>query len=110
MWANEHTGERLLDNGLRQALPLGQQPYVSPCNAHKFRRTFATWCLQNGMNIYDLKTLMGHSGLEMLLRYPDTDAMTAHRRHAVDRHAGRGLTGSKAPPRTCRLAAITWAI
>ena len=87
VWANEHTGERLLDNGLRQALRrLGRAAGVSPCNAHKFRRTFATWCLQNGMNIYDLKTLMGHSGLEMLLRYLDTDAMTAHRRHeAVDR-------------------------
>lgn len=90
VWVNLQTGDRLLPNGLRQALRrIGKAAGVTPCNPHKFRRTFATRCLQNGMNIYDLKTLMGHSGLEMLLRYLDTDVSAAHQQHgAVDRSLG----------------------
>ena len=80
LWQNTQTGERLLPNGLRQLVSrIGRKAGVTPCNPHKFRRTFATWCLRNGMNVHDLKALMGHSGLEMLMRYMDNDTKSAHK-------------------------------
>jgi site-specific recombinase XerD len=42
---------------------------VEHCNPHTFRRTFALWSLRNGMSIYHLQKLMGHSDLTTLLKY-----------------------------------------
>ncbi len=50
---------------------------------HAFRRWFALTCLRNGMDVYSLSHLMGHSGIEILRRYlkqADTDLLEAHRR------------------------------
>jgi integrase/recombinase XerD len=86
VWIDQQTFKRLLPGGLGQLLKrIGRRAGILTCGSHKFRRTFATWCLRNGMNIYDLKTLMGHSGLEMLLHYLDNDAQVAHNQYgAVD--------------------------
>jgi site-specific recombinase XerD len=36
---------------------------------HDFRRTFALECLRNGMNVFALQRLMGHSDIQVLRRY-----------------------------------------
>jgi len=49
---------------------------------HDFRRAFALQCLRNGMDVYSLQKLMGHSDLQVLQRYlaqTTEDIETAHR-------------------------------
>lgn len=50
---------------------------------HDFRRTFALIMLRNGVDIFALQKLMGHSDLQVLRRYlaqTDEDIHTAHMR------------------------------
>jgi integrase/recombinase XerD len=50
---------------------------------HSFRRGFAITSLRNGVDVFSLQRLMGHSGLSMLRRYltqTDTDLEQAHRK------------------------------
>ena len=96
IWQNIQTGERLLPNGLNQMLRrLGRRAGVMPCGPHKFRRTCATWSLANGMSIYDLRKLMGHSDLDMLLHYLDNDAGAAHKAYgAVDASLRNAIASS----------------
>lgn len=42
---------------------------VRRINLHDVRHTFASHYVMNGGNIYDLKALMGHSGVETTMRY-----------------------------------------
>lgn len=49
-----------------------------PPGLHDFRRAFALTCLKNGMDVYTLMRLMGHSSLHILMRYLHlTNASTA---------------------------------
>lgn len=68
---------------------LGRLAGVRPCGPHRFRRTFATWCLADGMDIEHLRRLMGHSSLAVLLKYlslSNKDLERAHLEHSpVDR-------------------------
>jgi integrase/recombinase XerD len=41
------------------------------CNAHSFRRLFACEAIRNGMNLFDVQSLLGHSALEMTRLYAD---------------------------------------
>ena len=41
------------------------------CNAHAFRRTFATESLRNGMNLFYVQSLPGHSSLTMTRIYAE---------------------------------------
>ena len=89
VWRSHNTGERLTYYGLAIMLrKLGTSTNIRPCNPHRFRRTFALWSLRNGMNIYALQRLMGHSDITILRRYlalVETDLRTAHERFgAVD--------------------------
>lgn len=62
---------------------------IKHCHAHTFRRTFAIWSLRNGMNIYMLQKLMGHSDLTVLRRYleiVEADAQEAHRNFGAIDH------------------------
>jgi len=64
---------------------LGRKAGVEPCGPHRFRRTFALWCLRDGMDLYSLKLLMGHSTLTVLQRYlalAGEDVERAHRAHS----------------------------
>lgn len=82
VFRSERGGGALLTNGLRQWLRrLGQVAGIANCHPHTFRRTFALTCLRNGVNVYVLARLMGHSDLEILKQYlalVDGDAQAAH--------------------------------
>jgi site-specific recombinase XerD len=39
------------------------------CYLHKFRATFATWHLWNGIDIRTVQMYMGHKNIESTLRY-----------------------------------------
>lgn len=64
---------------------LGERAGVSPCHPHKFRRTFALWCLRGGCDLHSLRLMMGHSGLQVLQRYlalAGEDIERAHKLHS----------------------------
>jgi site-specific recombinase XerD len=42
---------------------------TNPIGIHGLRHTFASHFIMNGGNIYDLKTLMGHSDVATTMRY-----------------------------------------
>jgi len=50
-------------------------------NFHSLRHTFATRCLEEGMDVKTLSELMGHSGVEMTLKYGES--LTEHKKKAV---------------------------
>ena len=41
------------------------------CNAHAFRRTFACESVRNGMNLFYVQSLLGHSSLTMTRIYAE---------------------------------------
>jgi integrase/recombinase XerD len=89
LFASETTGERLTISGMVQLMKrLGQRAGVDHCTCHTFRRTFALTCLRNGMNIYVLARLMGHSDIVILRQYlplVEADLQRAHQEFgAVD--------------------------
>jgi len=49
---------------------LGRRAEVEPCSPHRFRRTFALWCLRNGMDLHSQRLLMGHSSSHSLRATP----------------------------------------
>jgi site-specific recombinase XerD len=52
---------------------------------HAFRRTFATWSLRNGIDLEQLRQLMGHSDYTVLRQYlalVEADLKRAHQQHS----------------------------
>ena len=53
------------------------------CNAHAFRRTFAGESVRNGLNLFFVQSLLGHSSLTMTRVYADQvsseDAIKAYK-------------------------------
>jgi integrase/recombinase XerD len=87
------SAQPLKQSGLQIALRrLGQDVGVVPCAPHRFRRTFALWCLRDGMDLHSLRLLMGHSTLDVLQRYlalAGEDIERAHKAHSpADRLLG----------------------
>ncbi len=70
---------------------LGRRVGVTPCGAHRFRRTFALWCLRDGMDLHSLRLLMGHSDLTVLQRYLALAGEDIERAHAAHSPADRLL-------------------
>lgn len=70
---------------------LGARAGVSPCSPHRFRRTFALWCLRDGMDLHSLRLLMGHSDLAVLQRYLALAGEDIERAHAAHSPADRLL-------------------
>lgn len=97
LWA-AYDGRRNLRGGLTIAglqtilARLGRRVGVTPCGPHRFRRTFALWCLRDGMDLHSLRMLMGHSSLAVLQRYlalAGEDVERAHKAHSpADRLLG----------------------
>ena len=92
-----YTGDRgeLTMHGMQVVLRrLGEKAGVKPSGPHRFRRTFALWCLRDGMDLHSLRMLMGHSTLAMLQRYlalAGEDVERAHVAHSpVDKLLARG--------------------
>lgn len=75
-------GERLTLSGIVQLFKrLSEASGVAGCQAHNLRRTFAIECLRNGMNIFILAKLMGHSDISVLRPYlalVEHDLQAAH--------------------------------
>lgn len=70
VWISQTRSERLTPSGLHQLLKrLGAQAGVAHCAPHTFRRTFAIWSLRNGMDLFRLARLMGHSDISVLRQY-----------------------------------------
>jgi site-specific recombinase XerD len=64
--------------GKRAGLP-------KPLGAHTFRRTFATWSLRSGIDLEQLRQLMGHSDYTVLRQYlslVEADLKQAHQQHS----------------------------
>lgn len=82
LFASEHNGESLTISGMVQLMNrLRTRSDVPTCTCHTFRRTFALTCLRNGMNIYVLARLMGHSDIVVLRQYlalVEADLRKAH--------------------------------
>ncbi len=82
LWVSVH-GDRMTYNSLRcllrrraELIELKEIP-----TPHDFRRAFALIMLRNGVDIFALQKLMGHSDLQVLRRYlaqTDEDVHTAH--------------------------------
>lgn len=89
-FAAEWSGKRLTLSGLIQIMRrLQQRSEVATCTCHAFRRTFALNCLRNGMNIYVLARLMGHTDITVLLQYLPLvaeDLQDAHARFGTVDH------------------------
>ena len=61
---------RLTRSGLYRIIHyIGERAGVEHCHPHRFRRTFATWALAAGMDVYSLAALMGHSDIDTLKHY-----------------------------------------
>ncbi len=93
VWLSETRGKRLTLSGLQQLLKrLGRRSGARHCSPHTFRRTFAITCLRNGMDIFRLARLMGHSDIGVLRQYLSLvkdDLRTAHAQFgSVDRLLG----------------------
>lgn len=92
LWAS-YTGHRqeygrLTVSGLQTLLyRLGRRAGVMPCSPHRFRRTFALWCLRDGMDLHSLRMLMGHSSLTVLQRYLALAGEDIERAHVAHRPA-----------------------
>jgi site-specific recombinase XerD len=77
-------GKRLTYSGLRSLLRRRSEKACISCpSLHSFRRAFAITSLRNGVDVYSLQRLMGHSDLTMLRRYlkhTTGDLREAHRK------------------------------
>ena len=61
----------LLPGGIAQVLGRLEEKTGIKCNAHSFRRTFATESVRNGMNLFHVQSLLGHSSLTMTRIYAE---------------------------------------
>jgi len=92
LWVTQDLRSRLTAEGLRLAIVrLGHKARVTPCGPHRFRRTFALWCLRDGMDLHSLRLLMGHSDLTVLTRYLALAGEDLERAHAAHSPADRLL-------------------
>jgi integrase len=51
---------------------LGKEAGVPGVHPHRFRHTFATWCIEQRARELDVQCLLGHSTTTMLRRYTAT--------------------------------------
>jgi site-specific recombinase XerD len=89
IWRTD-SGEPLTRDGLRTVLKrLGQRAKVNPAGAHKYRRTALTYMLRDGMSIYDVADIAGHSTIDLLKHYisrDDAALAASHARHGMVDH------------------------
>ena len=87
LFTAQRMGKRLTKNALFLLLKrLKQASGVKHCAPHAFRRTMAIYSLRNGMNIYLLARMLGHSDIHVLKQYLDivqADVQTAAKQSGV---------------------------
>lgn len=67
---SDRDGSRLTYSGLRGVIrKLSQKAGIKEEKLHNFRRTFALEQLTNGVDVYTIARLMGHTSLQVLSRY-----------------------------------------
>ena len=67
-------GNRYTTRGIRALLKsLQKRSMVDNVHPHRFRRTFATTMARRGMDIQDIKTLMGHTNINTTMVYISLD-------------------------------------
>lgn len=75
-------GTQLTYSGLRQIIRRrSKDANIDPPSLHSFRRYFALQMLRNGVDIFSLQKLMGHSDIQILRRYlqqTEEDIRSAH--------------------------------
>ena len=87
LWIKERPSVRTLlaltPRGIASMLYRLQIQTGIKCNAHAFRRTFATESVRNGLNVFYLQSLLGHSSLTMTRIYAEQvsseDAIKAYK-------------------------------
>lgn len=63
---------------------LGKRAEVDNVHPHRFRRTFATKMASSGMDIQDIKTLLGHSSINTTMGYvylDDSNVYASYQKH-----------------------------
>lgn len=75
-----------MDNSTIEAVirHIGRTAGIEKCHPHRFRRTSATLALRRGMNIVQVKEMLGHESLETTQRYldiSDEEVREAHKRY-----------------------------
>ena len=74
-WLREQpTGDRLFNLnewGVGEMLERLERKTGIKCNAHAFRRTFACESVRNGLNLFYIQSLLGHSTLTMTRVYAE---------------------------------------
>jgi integrase/recombinase XerC/integrase/recombinase XerD len=72
-WLRERPEEDMLFNlnkwGIGEMLERLERKTGIKCNAHSFRRLFATQSIRQGMNLFHTQSLLGHSSLTMTRLY-----------------------------------------
>jgi site-specific recombinase XerD len=56
---------------------------LTDCTAHTLRHTHATRLIQNGLNLYEVKEILGHSDIKTTMRYAHLE-QTQVSKKAVD--------------------------
>lgn len=70
--------ERYLD-AAREASPAAFEGEAEPVTIHRFRHTFGTQRLRDGVSLPSVRKLMGHKNIQTTLRYADSDMETIKR-------------------------------
>lgn len=86
LFTRQDNGERMEYDGLKQLIRRIKEASGVNFTCHGFRRTFALSSLKNGMDIYTLARLMGHSDISVLKTYLDikqSDLEAAHQKYGV---------------------------
>lgn len=65
-----HSGDKLIYSSLRQVIRrLCEQAEIKDVSLHDFRRAFTLESIRNGVDLLTLSRLLGHTSLNLLLRY-----------------------------------------
>ncbi|MFE8695966.1 tyrosine-type recombinase/integrase [Cytobacillus sp. FJAT-53684] len=79
-------GTKLSKRGIQQRIiKYGEMAKIQGvrCSCHTFRHTFAKLSVQQGANIFELQTILGHSSMEIVKTYVNlfgTDVRDSHRK------------------------------
>jgi integrase len=85
VFQNRKGGPRgYVSQSIRKAL---RKAGLSDCKIHTLRHTHATRLIQNGMNLYEVKEILGHSDIKTTMRYAHLESklVTSKARDVINR-------------------------